>query len=297
MGAGRSALRLPEGEGTVHAPLGREAEAPSLRRCAALDASWPGFVDAFVGACHAQGPAAPPPPPRGKGVPPPVAAAVRPAAERLVAIGDLHGAFATAASGAGGMRCRCSCAARGVARPVRRTRRPHLTNPFRCSLAFCSLPGDYGKTLAALRLGGLVDAEARWVGGATVAVQVGDQLDRGPDEVRILFLLERLKAEAARAGGELIVMNGNHESMNVAGRFRYSTPGGAADFARWQHWQRLGAGLKGACGLPAGACAPAGQLPAKAPPHAPEAAARAAALCPGVRSLIHFLMRRFHRPL
>ena len=132
-----------------------------------------------------------------------------------------------------------------------------------------------------------MDGAARWVGGTTVAVQVGDQLDRGPDEVRILYLLERLKAEAARAGGELIVMNGNHESMNAAGRFRYSTPGGAADLARWQHWQRVGASLKGACGLPAGACAPKGLLPTKAPPHAPEADARAAALCPGVRSSVH----------
>ena len=129
-----------------------------------------------------------------------------------------------------------------------------------------------------------MDEQGRWAGGRTVAVQVGDQLDRGPDEVRILFLLERLKAEAARAGGEFIAMNGNHESMNAAGRFRYSTPAGVADFARWQRWQRLGAGLKGACGLPAGACAPAGKLPAKAPPHAPEAAARAAALCLGVRT-------------
>jgi hypothetical protein len=142
--------------------------------------------------------------------------------------------------------------------------------------------GDYAKTVAALRLGGLLDAQERWCGGRTVAVQVGDQLDRGPDEVRILFLLERLKREAAAAGGELVVMNGNHESMNVAGRFRYSTAAGQADFARWQHWQRVGASLKGACGVAAGACAPAGQLPTKAT-HSPETAARAAALCPGVR--------------
>ena len=112
MGAGRSALALPDGEGAVHSPRGRETEAASLRRCAALDASWPGFVDAFVGACHAQGPAAPPPPPSARGVPPAVSRAVRPAAERLVAIGDLHGA----------PRPRCTPAASSASRQRSSTR-------------------------------------------------------------------------------------------------------------------------------------------------------------------------------
>jgi hypothetical protein len=38
--------------------------------------------------------------------------------------------------------------------------------------------------------------------------EVGDQLDRGGDEVAILYMLERLRREAREAGGELIVMNG-----------------------------------------------------------------------------------------
>ena len=37
---------------------------------------------------------------------------------------------------------------------------------------------------------------------------MGDQLDRGGDEVAILYMLERLRREAREAGGELIVMNG-----------------------------------------------------------------------------------------
>ena len=66
-----------------------------------------------------------------------------------------------------------------------------------------------------------------------MAVQVGDQLDRGGDEVAILFMLERLRREARAAGGELIVMNGNHETLNVAGKFRYAFKGGMEDFRRW----------------------------------------------------------------
>ena len=51
-------------------------------------------------------------------------------------------------------------------------------------------------------------------------MQVGDQLDRGDNELRILYFLERLQKEALEAGGALHVLNGNHETMNVEGRFR-----------------------------------------------------------------------------
>ncbi len=46
-------------------------------------------------------------------------------------------------------------------------------------------------------------------------VQVGDQLDRGGEEIKILYMLERLKAEAEAAGGKFHVINGNHEVVNV----------------------------------------------------------------------------------
>ena len=74
--------------------------------------------------------------------------------------------------------------------------------------------------------------------------QVGDQLDRGDNEIEILYYLERLQKEAAAAGGALHVLNGNHETMNVDGRFRYATIPGLADFHRWQVVQSIGKGLK-----------------------------------------------------
>eukprot|EP00959_Pyramimonas_sp_CCMP1952_P338940 7098086-Pyramimonas_sp.AAC.1 len=39
-------------------------------------------------------------------------------------------------------------------------------------------------------------------------VQVGDQLDRGDDEVAVLYFLERLAREAESAGGALYCLNG-----------------------------------------------------------------------------------------
>jgi hypothetical protein len=141
---------------------------------------WQSFLATFTDTLLARGPTAtrlplhalPPPPPTHL-----------PAAERLVAVGDLH--------------------------------------------------GDLEKAQRAFRLAGLTDKRGRWAGGTTVAVQVGDVLDRGDEEIEIWYMLERLQKEAAAAGGALHILNGNHETMNVAGQFRYATPGGYAAFKRW----------------------------------------------------------------
>jgi hypothetical protein len=98
-------------------------------------------------------------------------------------------------------------------------------------VAIGDVHGDLAATKAALRLAGLIDGGDAWAGGTTVLVQTGDMLDRGDDERAILDLFERLQREAKEAGGAVHVLHGNHELMNVAGDFRYVTPGGFADFA------------------------------------------------------------------
>ena len=97
-------------------------------------------------------------------------------------------------------------------------------------VAIGDVHGDLAATRRALRLGGAIDEQDRWVGGSLVVVQTGDQLDRGDDEQAILDLFERLRVEATAAGGAFHALNGNHELMNVAGDLRYVTPGGFADF-------------------------------------------------------------------
>lgn len=97
-------------------------------------------------------------------------------------------------------------------------------------VAIGDLHGDLEATRRVLRLVGATDEQDRWKGGKLVVVQTGDQLDRGDDERAILDLLERLTAEAKAAGGALHVLNGNHETMNVLGDFRYVTPGAQAAF-------------------------------------------------------------------
>jgi hypothetical protein len=97
-------------------------------------------------------------------------------------------------------------------------------------VAIGDLHGDLAATRAAFRLAGVTDDEDRWIGGETVLVQTGDQLDRGDDELEVLDLLDDLTAQARAAGGAVHVLNGNHELMNVKQDLRYVTLGGFLDF-------------------------------------------------------------------
>lgn len=97
-------------------------------------------------------------------------------------------------------------------------------------VAIGDLHGDLSATRAALKAAGAIDDKDAWVGGELVIVQTGDILDRGDDESKIYELLERLQAEAQKAGGAIVLLNGNHELMNTARDFRYVTEGGMRDF-------------------------------------------------------------------
>lgn len=70
------------------------------------------------------------------------------------------------------------------------------------------------------------NGEAVWCGGDTILVQCGDILDRGDHEIAIVLLLRELHHQAVEQGGAVYILNGNHESLNVCGDFRYVTAGG-----------------------------------------------------------------------
>jgi len=93
-------------------------------------------------------------------------------------------------------------------------------------VAIGDIHGDYEQTIAVLKLAGLIDDDLHWAGGKTLAVQVGDQLDRGPGERLILDWFEVLALEAHAAGGGFFPLLGNHEVMNVEEDFRYVTDEG-----------------------------------------------------------------------
>ncbi|OIV97200.1 hypothetical protein TanjilG_28951 [Lupinus angustifolius] len=122
----------------------------------------------------------------------------------------------------------------------------HLPSPPRL-IAIGDLHGDLEKSKQALRLAGLIDASDRYTGGSATVVQVGDVLDRGGDELKILYFLEKLKREAERSGGRIITMNGNHEIMNIEGDFRFITKTALDEFRVWGEWFTVGNKMKSLC--------------------------------------------------
>ena len=97
-------------------------------------------------------------------------------------------------------------------------------------VAFGDIHGDFGALQRVLRLAGVTDAEDRWIGGTVWVVHTGDYLDRGDGELEIMRLLSKLKKEAALAGGRMIVLNANHEIINVDWFFRFVTERGFVTF-------------------------------------------------------------------
>lgn len=143
-------------------------------------------------------------------------------------------------------------------------------------IAFGDVHGDVQQMRRAFQAAGIADENLRWRGGTTVAVQVsllfalpslcstiiacrtrirqqehiqvGDILDRGDNEVEMFYALERLQKEAKEAGGALHVLNGNHETMNIAQDIRYASAGGCQEFSRWMATQHFACSLKKQCG-------------------------------------------------
>ncbi len=97
-------------------------------------------------------------------------------------------------------------------------------------VAFGDVHGDIAALRSVMKKAGLIDDMDRWTGADTVVVQTGDLLDRGDDEIEIINLLEKLKIEAQKRGGEIYTLSGNHEIMNLKGDFRYVTEKGMSSF-------------------------------------------------------------------
>lgn len=92
-------------------------------------------------------------------------------------------------------------------------------------VAIGDVHGAFEQFVAILREAKLVDSRNRWAGGKAIFVQTGDITDRGPDSKKVIDLLRKLTDEAARAGGRVHALLGNHEAMRVLGIYRDVGPG------------------------------------------------------------------------
>mmetsp|Transcript_21384 Transcript_21384/g.65272 ORF Transcript_21384/g.65272 Transcript_21384/m.65272 type:complete len:196 (-) Transcript_21384:57-644(-) len=139
----------------------------------------------------------------------------------LLASAQATAAFATATKAAGATR-RFSVADHAFERLDAGTDRV---------VAVGDVHGDLAKLRQLLVRHGLEDGGdggdfgyGRWTGGGATLVQVGDCIDRGPYDVGTLLYLESLARQAARAGGAVVRMLGNHELLNCLGDMRFIIP-------------------------------------------------------------------------
>jgi len=98
-------------------------------------------------------------------------------------------------------------------------------------VAVGDIHGGFTEFVTVLRQAELIDANNKWIGGATHLVQLGDVLDRGADSRKALDLLASLEGQAKKAKGRVHALLGNHEVMNMLGDLRYVAPGEFAAFA------------------------------------------------------------------
>jgi Calcineurin-like phosphoesterase len=90
-------------------------------------------------------------------------------------------------------------------------------------VAIGDVHGDLPDFIAILQQVGLMNENHQWSGGATLLVQVGDMVDRGPKSRECLDLLMELERQAPQQNGKVVPLLGNHEVMTMMGDLRYAS--------------------------------------------------------------------------
>lgn len=81
--------------------------------------------------------------------------------------------------------------------------------------------GAYPEFVSILQHAGLVNDKLDWIGKSAHFVSTGDLMDRGPSSRKVMDLLIKLQGQAKQAGGQVHVLLGNHEVLNLIGDWRY----------------------------------------------------------------------------
>lgn len=93
--------------------------------------------------------------------------------------------------------------------------------PSKC-LFMSDIEGEFANFRRLLIAAKVIDTAYNWTYGTGSLVIPGDLFDRGKDVVPELWLLYNLEDEARGAGGRAIIINGNHDIMNLSGDHRYT---------------------------------------------------------------------------
>jgi len=90
--------------------------------------------------------------------------------------------------------------------------------------ALSDIHGQYDLLRRLLQANGITDARDRWHFGNGLLVVGGDVFDRGPRVTEAFWLLQQLQLQARRAGGDVLFLLGNHETMTLYDDLRYLNP-------------------------------------------------------------------------
>ncbi|KAG8706322.1 hypothetical protein FRC09_002474 [Ceratobasidium sp. 395] len=106
-------------------------------------------------------------------------------------------------------------------------------------VAIGDLHGDLRNMKKVLTMAGVINRAGDWSGNVDFFVQTGDIIDRGDDTLEMYALMEKLREQARRAGGQVLSHLGNHEFMNAIGDWRYVYPSEIKTFGSTSRRQRI----------------------------------------------------------
>jgi hypothetical protein len=98
-------------------------------------------------------------------------------------------------------------------------------------VAVGDIHGDYEQLRAVLVMSNLIDnATSQWSGGDATLVQMGDLVDRGPQDKKVIEFMMHLTKTAPLSGGSVVTLLGNHEVLTLAGKNHYVHKDALEDF-------------------------------------------------------------------
>jgi len=92
------------------------------------------------------------------------------------------------------------------------------------TLILSDIEGEFAHFRDLLLAAHVINKHYKWRFGKGKLIIAGDHFDRGKQVAQYLWLLYKLEDEAVRSGGEVHVVLGNHDIMNLDGDFQYVRP-------------------------------------------------------------------------